>query len=447
MSRRAPRNRPADHGVPGSTAPPTDWETTGNHEMKHVMKHAFARTALAAALLSSLSLPALATDTDIEARLKALEMRLNAVEAENQALKRQLASTEQKADAASAQVAQVAATAAPSGGAGWADNTQIGGYGELHYNNLSGNGGASDKKQIDFNRFVLFFGHQFNERTRFFSELEVEHVVASSDPGDKGEVELEQAYIEHDLNDNHRVKAGLFLVPVGIINETHEPPTFYGVERNPVEYDIIPATWWTGGAGLSGNFGSGFGYDFAVHEGLNVNAGDNYAVREGRQQTMEALANDLAYTARLSWTGIPGLTLAGTFQYQTDITQGLDPTAGAANLFEVHGVFNRGPFGLKALYARWHLDGSGPAAVGANKQLGWYVEPSWRINEHWGVFARYNKWDNQAGISGNTGKQQSNAGVNFWLTPDVVVKADYQHQDNDDGRNQNGFNLGVGYQF
>ncbi|HQT34727.1 MAG TPA: carbohydrate porin [Thiobacillus sp.] len=408
------------------------------------MKHPFVRTALAAAMLSALSLPALA-DADVEARLKAMEARLNAVESENQALKNQLKATDEKTAAASAQIEKVA-TATSSEKSSWAENTQLGGYGELHYNNLDGEGGASDKDEIDFHRFVLFFGHQFTDRIRFFSELEVEHSFFSASSG-KGEIEIEQAYLEFDLNANHRAKAGLFLLPVGILNETHEPPVFYGVERNPVEAAIIPSTWWAGGIGLSGNLGAGFGYDLAVHEGLNTNAGASYAVRSGRQKTSEARATDLATTARLSWTGVPGLTLAGSFQHQTDITQGLDPTAGSANLFEAHGVFNRGPFGLKALYARWDLDGSGPAAVGADEQMGWYVEPAFRLNERWGVFARYNAWDNRAGISGNTGKQQTNFGVNFWPHSDVVLKADYQTQDNDDDKNQNGFNLGVGYQF
>ncbi len=403
------------------------------------------RNALTLAVLSAFSLPALA-DADVDARLKMLEDRLNALESENRQLKGQIASTEQKAEAASVQLEQVV-TAAPSGKAAWAERTQIGGYGELHYNNLNGDGGAADKDEIDFHRFVLFANHQFNDRIRFFSELEVEHVVVSSDDEDEGEVELEQAYVEFDLNPNHRAKAGLFLIPVGILNETHEPPTFYGVERNPVETNIIPTTWWAGGAALAGNLGSGFSYDLAFHEGLKTSAADNFAVRDGRQETSKADASDFAGTARLKWTGLPGVELAGSFQYQGDIAQGTVANAGSANLIEVHGIVNRGPLGLKALYARWDLNGSAPAAVGADEQYGWYVEPSWRLNEQWGVFARYNEWDNRAGNSGNTQKKQTDFGVNFWPHPDVVLKADYQIQDNEDGREQDGFNLGVGYQF
>ncbi|MHB1186810.1 porin [Thiobacillus sp.] len=407
------------------------------------MKHPLIRTALAAAVLSTFNPPALA-DTGMEARLQAMEARLNALEVENQQLKGQLQTTEQKVAATREQV-EKATGSAPAGASSWAENTRIGGYGELHYNNLDGEGGASDKDEFDLHRFVLFFGHTFNERTRFFSELEVEHSIAGE--GKKGEIELEQAYVEFDLNADHRARAGLFLLPVGLLNETHEPPTFYGVERNPIEKDIIPATWWAGGAALSGDLGGGFGYDFAIHEGLATTAAKSYKPRDGRQKTSEAKATDLAYTARLKWTGLPGIELGGALQHQSDITQGADTTAGSANLVELHAVVNKGPFAFKALYAQWDLDGSGPAAIGADRQLGWYVEPSFRLSEQWGLFARYNVWDNKAGDTVGSEKQQIDAGVNWWPHPDVVVKVDYQQQDNDDGKNQNGFNLGVGYQF
>lgn len=242
------------------------------------MQHPFMRSLLTAAVLSTIVTTAHA-NTSVEERLKAMEMRLNALETENQALKSQLKSTEQKVEAASVQVEKVASNP-PSTKASWADKTRLGGYGELHYNKLDGEGGAPNKSETDFHRFVLFLGHEFNPRTRFFSELEVEHALAGE--GKKGEVELEQAYVEFDLNDNHRAKAGVFLVPVGILNETHEPPTFYGVERNPIEGAIIPSTWWAGGAALSGQLGGGFSYDVALHEGLGTTAAKGYMLHPGR---------------------------------------------------------------------------------------------------------------------------------------------------------------------
>ena len=407
------------------------------------MNHPLIRAAIAAAVLSTLPAVALA-EMSVEERLKAMETRMNALEAENQSLKGQLKTTEKQVAATSEQVEKVTNKSA-TGMASWAEKTRLGGYGELHYNKLEGEGGEKDKDEIDFHRFVLFLGHTFNERTRFFSELEVEHSIAGE--GKKGEIELEQAYVEYDFTPNHRGKAGLFLLPVGIMNETHEPPAFYGVERNSVEKDIIPATWWAGGAAVSGQLGDSFSYDVAIHEGLATSAGSGYKPRSGRQKTSEANSKKLAATARLKWTGLPGIELGGSVQYQSDITQGLDAKAGSANLYELHGIYNKGPFALKALYAQWNLEGKGPASIGADKQNGWYVEPSYKLSEQWGIFARYSLWDNTAGDAVGSKKKQFDTGVNFKPHPDVVFKADYQQQDNDNGKNQNGFNLGVGYQF
>lgn len=340
---------------------------------------------------------------------------------------------------------QVAGLRAGGAGPGLADGILIHGYGELHYNNLQGKGGAADKEEIDLHRFVLFFGYDFNERIRFYSELEVEHAFAG--PGKPGEVEMEQAYLDFDLTDRHSARAGLFIVPVGLLNQTHEPPRFYGVERNPVENRVLPTTWREAGVGMHGELGAGWRYEAYVHSGLNTSTGSTYAVRSGRQSAANANASDPAATLALNWS-IPGVTLGGAVNYQSDITQGRDPDAGSAWLGEVHADLRRGPFGLRALYAGWALDGEGPKRMGADRQVGWYVEPSYRVNESVGVFARYNEWDNQAG-TGTTAsrKRQWDAGVNWWPHEQVVVKADYQWQDNANGKDQNGFNLGVGYEF
>jgi len=324
--------------------------------------------------------------------------------------------------------------------------THIGGYGELHYNNLEDKSSGTKKNEIDFHRFVLFFGHEFNQKTRFFSEVELEHSIAGD--GKNGEIELEQAYIEHDMRVNLSGKAGLFLLPVGILNETHEPNTFYGVERNQIEKNIIPTTWWAGGLGLTGKFARGWSWDAAATSGLKTSADDNYKPRNGRQKVSKAVANNGALTGRLKWTGMPGLELAASLQYQDDITQGEDPSAGAATLAETHLVLERGAFALRALYAQWNLDGDGPASTGADKQLGWYIEPAWRINQAFGLFARYEQWDNTAGAQIDSQYTQSSLGANYWLNEHVVFKFDLQDQDAPDGAKElDGFNLGVGYQF
>jgi len=415
----------------------------------------FKKTALAMSVMAAVSSAQAATPSNEEiwALLQQVQQQLSDVQqqnqqlaAENKTLKIKVETTQQTALEATETVEALAVATEESvlAANNAANKTTIGGYGELHYNNVEDEDG-NDKKSIDFHRFVLFFGHEFNDKFRLFSELELEHSIAGD--GKSGEIELEQAYIEYDINEKHRVKGGLFLTPVGIINETHEPATFYGTERNSVEKNIVPATWWAAGAMFSGDIAAGFSYDLAATSGLNTSASNNYAVRSGRQKVSKATAEDLAYTGRIKWTGLPGIELAATMQYQEDMTQSLDSEAGSATLFETHAVIQRGAFGLRALYATWDLDGNGPKSVGADEQTGWYIEPSYRINEHFGLFSRYSEWDNQAGNSADSEYDQFDLGVNWWPHQNVVVKFDYQNQDQPDNGESDGFNLGLGYHF
>ena len=330
-----------------------------------------------------------------------------------------------------------------------ASKVHIGGYGELHYNNWEKPNGE-EFKQLDFHRFVLFFGYDFSDSIRFHSELELEHALVedTADGSGPGEIELEQAYIEFDLTENMETKAGLFLIPVGIINETHEPTTFYGVERNPIETRIIPSTWWEGGAALTGRFGgSGVSYDLAITSGLDGGTD----VRGGRQKVANANANDFAYTGRLKYTGLRGLELAGTAQYQSDMTQSTDPDINDATLLSAHLIYNISQFQLRALYANWDIDvttNASAADQARDKQDGYYVEGSWKFVPSAGVFARYNVWDN--GGVGDTEKTQTDVGFNYWPHEGVVIKFDYQKQDHgavNAADEQDGFNIGLGYAF
>lgn len=322
--------------------------------------------------------------------------------------------------------------------------TTLGGYGELHYNNIKD---AND--QIDFHRFVLFISHEFNENLRFFSEFELEHSIAGE--GKNGEIELEQAYIEYDINDSLQAKGGLFLVPVGVINETHEPPAFYGVERNNVEKNIIPSTWWEAGAAISGQNENGVSWDFAVHSGLAVpTAGGNaFKIRSGRQKVSNANANDPAATARIRYTGVNGLDLAATVQHQANITQASGAAAEApATLLQAHAIFHTGPVSLTAFYATWDIDNAAFKAAGADEQTGYYLEAASKTSEKTGVFARFEQWDNKAGDNTESADNQQTVGINYWPHENVVLKADiFTQEDEATSVDTEGFNLGVGYQF
>jgi len=414
----------------------------------------FKRTLIAASLLAAGTVANAAPSNeelwqmmqDMQQKMQDVQMQNQQLKAENADLKGKVEETEQAVEAVVVATEEAASSSLFSSG-----RTSIGGYGELHYNNLDDNNGDNDLDQLDFHRFVLFFSHEFTDDLRFWSEFELEHSVAGE--GKEGEVELEQAYIEYDINDQNRVKGGVFLMPVGIINETHEPDTFYGVERNPIENKIIPSTWWEAGTMFSGDIANGFAYDLAVTSGLDVSKkGDKstFKIRDGRQKVANAQANDLAYTGRLKWTAVPGVELSLTAQYQEDITQGNIAESDDAVLIETHAVIQQGAFGLRALYAQWDLEGDAPKVAGYDEQTGWYIEPSYKINKNLGVFARYSAWDNQAGMSSIESEfEQFDLGVNWWIHKNVVLKLDYQFQDaeSDTATEREGLNLGLGYQF
>ena len=370
-------------------------------------------------------------------------------------LKKQLATTSEeveltttKVDATATMVEETISSGGTSLASSWTERTSLGAYGEMHYNNLEDQNGDSDKDEIDYHRFVLFVNHEFSDKTRLYSELELEHSLSGD--GKNGEVELEQAYIEHDIFDRTHLKMGLFLVPVGLLNETHEPDTFYGVERNNVEKNIIPTTWWEGGVGLSGELMAGLNYDTSFTSGLKLDAASGeFKIRDGRQKVSEADASDPAYTANLSYTGIAGLELGAALNYQADIYQGEAADDVDALLYTAHAAYEHGPFGLRALYAAWDIDDNIESIQeGASSQEGWYVEPSWLIMRDLGLFARYSEWDNQADGGGDTEYNQWDIGLNYWLEETVVLKFDYQFQDApDDSKELEGFNLGVGWSF
>ena len=325
------------------------------------------------------------------------------------------------------------------GGSSWADRTTLGGYGEMHLN-------LGDEEMIDFHRWVLFVNHKFNDRIKLFSELELEHSLAGD--GKPGEVELEQAYIEFDLGRNVFAKAGLFLLPVGLLNEVHEPDTFYGTERNPVEKEIIPTTWWEGGVGLTQAADNGFQWDLAVHSGLNVPVtGSNaYRIRSGRGKVAEAPAMAPAVTGRLRYSGLPGLDVSVFGQYQDDITQDGGDEDNSAVFVGASATYQRGGFGLRGLIGHWDIDGPTPAMLGRDSQTGYFIEPSysWMLgqNSRVGLFTRYNRYEYAKGEV-----EQIDAGLNFWPVDNVVLKADYSHIDQDGSSTEDVFNLGVGYSF
>jgi hypothetical protein len=230
------------------------------------------------------------------------------------------------------------------------------------------------------------------------------------------------------------------------MNETHEPDTFYGTERNLVEKNIIPVTWWETGAMFNGEIAPGLSYSAGVHSGLKTDEGGK--IRDVRQKSAKATANDLAYTARVKYTAVQGLELAATLQYQEDVTQGTASEDAGALLTEIHAIYQTGPLAVRALWAKWDVDGAGFDATGRDSQEGWYVEHSYKVTDKLGVFARNSEYNNATGLSSSVEYEVWDYGINYWLTPHVVIKADYTDFVNDNsGTDNDAFNLGLGWSF
>ncbi len=324
--------------------------------------------------------------------------------------------------------------------------TTIGGYGEAHYYNYE-----NAAQQYDAYRFVLFVGHKFSDTVRLHSELEVEHGLVRDNPTGStnlGELELEQMFIEWNYHGKQNVSIGQILVPIGFLNETHEPETFYGAKRNPVETAIIPTTWWEGGIKASGLVAGveGLSYNALVTTGLKTK---DASIRSSRQKGARAVAEDLAYTIGINYQGIAGLTTGVTYHLQKDISQAIGQT-NEATLIEAHIGYTWQNFSTRALYAKWDIDGIATTASYAAKaeQEGYYVEAAYKPIEKLGVFARFSAWDNDAADVADSKKEQWNYGVNYYIAPRVVLKLDIQEQVLPTaGLDEDGFALAVGYSF
>ena len=377
---------------------------------------------------------------------------------------------QQEIEALKDQVAATKTNKSSTGIQSFVDNTTIGGYGNLNYNNFSG--GATAKDQIDLQRFVLFFGHKFNDMVSFKSEFEIEHAVSSAD--DSGEAEVEQAYLDFHFNDKVNAKVGLFLIPAGLLNETHEPPTFFGVERNQIESRIIPTTWREAGVALYGETLPGLKYQVGITTGFSARKFDDplVGIKSAHQEGQLADAEDLAFSAALNYTGINGLLVGGSVF--TGNTGQNEPGIGDARLtlWDLHTRYQTGNWDLRALYARGHLndaanintvfvanpDNHGNSANAPSAFYGWFTEAAYHVwksgDMDFAPFVRYESYDTQASLPFNSVRVDGSenkvwtVGANFWPTPQVVLKADFQSYDKkDEDRGNKRLNLGMGYMF
>jgi hypothetical protein len=445
----------------------------------------FKRIAsLALALLATTSL--LAQDAaDLERRLRELEQKIAAMQTAQPStdmaeIRRQLEAlgqeieslkTRQTGSVAAADVEQMGLGAAASKIYRTDHGISFGGYGEMLYENYAAKTDAdvrtTNKDKFDMLRGVLYTGYKYNDKVLFNSEIEFEH----GSTGSGGEASVEFAYLDFMVNPNMGVRTGLVLIPMGLVNEQHEPTTYLTARRSTVENAIIPTTWREMGAGVFGETGPFSWRAYLV----NSIRGDRFTaggIRGGRQKGANSQIENLALTGRLDWEPLQGTVLGGSFfagnTGQGSIANG-EEVEGRLTLFDVHAETQFRGATLRGLWSRATIDDvaqlNALQSLTGNRSIGeslggWYVEAGYDLatlmsfgEKSLTPYIRYEQLDTQRsvpnGFSRNPASEQKifTYGVQFRPIPQTVIKADYQNVDNEAGTGLDQWNIGIGYIF
>ena len=431
---------------------------------------ALAQTAPAA--------PPSASDSE---RLQQLEREVAALKAQIDALKGataasdsgRIAELERKLDVLAGEIeklriGEAAQATTPENGFGPAASKvyhserglSIGGYGEILYQNFR----SEQPSEIDLLRAVVYFGYKFDDKWLFNSEVEYEHGVGA---------EVEFAAIEYLWRPEASFRAGRLLLPVGFLNELHEPTVYLGARRPDVETLIIPTTWRENGFGLFGQAGP-FSYRSYVLAGLDARGFTSEGLREGRQEGIQSKADDVAWVGRLDYAGgtaAPGL-LAGGSVYLGSSGQGLKTAGGrrigaGTRLVEGHLEWKWRGLELRALGVQARLDDvaalnaalglTGDASIGQKLQ-GYYLQLGYDLLAGGGEkalipYARYERYDTQKEVPAGFSRNPANdvrsltLGIAWKPIDHIVLKADYQSYDNAAKTGVDQLNVVLGYIF
>ena len=247
----------------------------------------------------------------------------------------------------------------------------IGGYAQIDYNQPFGEM-IRQNGTLDVHRLVILFGYNFNERTQFITEIEFEHV---------SKVFVEQAFLKYRLTGFMNFKAGLLLIPMGIINEYHEPPSFNGVERPGLDSKIVPTTWREIGFGVSGNISSlSLKYQLYLVNGFNgydgtANISGAKGLRDARQKGIKSYIHSPNLSAKVNYYGIPGLNvgLSGYFgKTQTLLYDGLDKSDDMLVETADSSIIGLSMIGLDYRYSRKGFRSSGQIIYSSHRDAGRY---------------------------------------------------------------------------
>ncbi|WP_333873443.1 hypothetical protein [Methylobacter sp.] len=346
----------------------------------------------------------------------------------------------------------------------------IGGYGEGSYKANVGDKG-DEKDTADLERMVLYVGYKFTDRILFNSEIEFEH--ASSGEGDelKGEVGVEFASLDFFINQKVNARAGLVLMPMGLVNRIHEPLFYFGNQRPLVEQRIIPSTWREMGAGIFGAITPSLTYTAYVVNGLDAKGFSSDGIAEGRGGGSNANAENFGYVARVDYDPnmVPGLTVGGS-AYVGNSGQNQTFAGQKSNVFtqlyEAHVQWKYRGLEFRTLGSWGHINNADlvSASVGevvGSQNFGWYTEAGYDIlplvlpdtTQYLAPFLRFEHLDTVAkapnGFDDDPTKDWKiyQVGLQYKPIPNVVLKADYRNFVAKQGSLADDFHLGFGFIF
>ncbi len=332
----------------------------------------------------------------------------------------------------------------------------IGGYGEAMYTNYVNNHGnnVANKDTADLERAVIYLGYKFNDWIILNNEFEFEHATTGEGSEAKGEVSVEFSQLDFLLNPKYNVRAGLMLIPMGFINEMHEPTTYHGNLRPDTERYIIPSTWREMGAGLFGEVLPGVQYRMYAVTGLNAQGFSNSGIVEGRQGGSNAKAEDFAFTGRVDYSPsqIPGFLIgAASFlgnSGQKDITFNNNNYNVFTQLYEGHIQYKYRGLELRALGAWSHIANTtalnptlGSAGPIGKDSFGTYGEAAYDImpllwndsSQYLAPFFRVERYNTLASVASGFNNSVGldrwiyQAGLSYKPIPNIVIKADYRN--------------------
>jgi hypothetical protein len=298
----------------------------------------------------------------------------------------------------------------------------IGGYGEMYYTNTNKEVGANTDA-TEVKRFITYFGYKFTDNIILNAEIEYEGGgVTAAGGGDV--VGVEFMYLDFLLNNNFNARVGNMLMPIGLINEQHEPTLYTSVQRPTTATLIIPTTWNESGVMAYGDIFEGLEYKVAAVSAIQPDdtAGDKW-FRVGRGSSTITNNVGLATVARVDYTGMNGLLLGASVYVDKDIT-----------LWDTHVDYKKGGARLYGTYAQTSRSGTTAGTTQVTDSYGGYVNASFDLlsltssNMKLPIFAQYENYNPQdKRADGTSGDDTTNlsVGLNFFPHPQIVLKSDY----------------------